>query len=200
MTSLAAVRPIFHAEFDFQFALAWTMKEAGIERIRLEPRIQVDGFGPMRVDILAHLDDRRIALELKYPKRAFTGTVSADGYDEHFALRASDAPGDDAMAIWQDARRIEIMIEGDAIQAGAVVALSNFDFWNETSLKQGGHLHDFRLWNQRMVPAGSVMRAVAGTLSGTRVETSSAYQCQWHPYSAVERAEFRYLVLEPAIE
>ncbi|MGO4443088.1 DUF6308 family protein [Mycobacterium sp. 2YAF39] len=44
------------------------------------------------------------------------------------------------------------------------------------------------------------MQAVAGTLSGTRVETSSAYQCQWHPYSSVGRAKFRYLALEPGIE
>lgn len=59
-------RPIFHSEADFQFALAWRIKEQYSKaKIRLEMRS--DNFDKKEyIDILVELNGKKYPIELKY--------------------------------------------------------------------------------------------------------------------------------------
>ena len=63
MDELARVRPVFHSEADFQHAFAWQLHSIYPDaRIRLETRPRPG----VRLDVLALIDDQRVAVELKY--------------------------------------------------------------------------------------------------------------------------------------
>jgi hypothetical protein len=122
MTILSRRRPVFHSEFDFQFALSEVMAHAGVSRIRLQRMVQLRG-PRFAIDIMGCLNEVPIALELKYPKKRFVGTVRSDGYDEPFNLPSSDAFDLDAHAIWKDASRIEGLIAAEIVK-GTVTLVS----------------------------------------------------------------------------
>jgi hypothetical protein len=65
MDMLARRRPVFHSEFDFQFALCDVMEQAGVNRIRLERMVQVAGNPRFEIDIMGYVEGTPIALELK---------------------------------------------------------------------------------------------------------------------------------------
>lgn len=202
MKALTGRRPIFHSEFDFQFALCHVMEEAGVSRIRLERMVQLAGNPRFEIDIMGYIDDETpIALELKYPKKRFAGVVRSDGFDETYNLPSSDAFDVDARGIWKDASRIEELITGEIVKAGALIALSNYAFWDERTHKQGTHAYDFRLWQGREVAAGTVLRfpesAKVATRESSPVQLRYPYRCDWHQYSAPLGSDFRYLVLAP---
>ena len=138
-----------------------------------------------------------MAFELKYPKKQFVGTLSADGYDEAYNLPSSGADDLDAHAIWKDAARIEKLIAADIVKAGAVIALSNFEFWDQRKHRQGTQAHDFRLWQSREVEAGTVLSFPEPKQAHGAVQLRYSYRCDWRPYSEPLGADFRYLVLAP---
>jgi hypothetical protein len=202
MDTLSRRRPVFHSEFDFQFALCHVMEQAGVSRIRLERRVQLPGNPRFAIDIIGYVDGGTpIALELKYPKRRFVGTVSADGHDEAFDLPSSDATDLDAYGIWKDASRIEALLAAEIVQAGALIALSNYAFWEERSHKLGTQAHDFRLWQGREVAAGTVLSFPEAKWvrpqEHSPVQLRCPYRCEWRHYSEPLASEFRYLVLAP---
>jgi hypothetical protein len=204
MQSLALRRPVFHSEFDFQLALSTVMERAGVERIRLETMVRLDGNPRFEIDIVAYLNGVPIALELKYPKASFTGTVPADGYDEYYDLPTSGAFDIDARGVWKDASRIEALIGSEHVKAGAAVVLSNYPFWSDRSHRQGTQAHGFRLWEAREAARGTTLEfpdsAKWTTSDHGSVHLNSSYRCQWHPFSTpagVGKNDFRYLILEP---
>jgi hypothetical protein len=74
MARLAARRPIFHSEADFQHAFAWQLQTDHPDaRIRLETRPRPG----VRLDVLTVIDDRRVAYELKYLLRNVTTRLTA---------------------------------------------------------------------------------------------------------------------------
>ena len=138
-------------------------------------------------------------MELKYPKERFVGTMLADGHPEEFDLASSGAPGDSAITFWKDLSRIETLIDSGVMKAGAAVVLSNCHYWKQGAHGAATQVYDFRLWEGRELPAGSVLRIKAGTTwaADASAELRAHYCCEWHPYSDLGKAEFRYLVLEP---
>src|SRR6059036_11880 len=79
MAALALVRPLFHSEADFQHAFAWQLHSAHPDaRIRLETRPRPG----VRLDVMALIGGRRVAVELKYLLRDLSATVE----DELFEL------------------------------------------------------------------------------------------------------------------
>ncbi len=201
MTILSRRRPVFHSEFDFQFALCNELEHAGVSRIRLERMVQLTGNPRFRVDIMGQVEDTPIALEVKYPKKRFVGTVSSDGCDESFNLPSSGAFDLDAHAIWKDASRIEELLAAEIVEAGAVIALSNFDFWDQRKHRHRTQAYDFRLWQGREVEAGTVLSFPDSAKWVTReyspVQLRCSYRCNWRQYSEPLGADFRFLVLEP---
>src|SRR6185437_6665932 len=79
---LAGDRPIFHSEADFQHALAWKIHELYPHAyIRLEvPSGNSDRRE--RIDIVVANGTQKVAIELKYKKRAIKAVVNR----EKFAL------------------------------------------------------------------------------------------------------------------
>ena len=145
------------------------------------------------------VDGEPVVVELKYPKERFVGTMLADGHPEEFDLASSGAPGDSAITFWKDLSRIETLIESGVMKAGAAVVLSNCHYWKQGAHGAATQVYDFRLWEGRELPAGSVLRIKAGTTwaADASAELRAHYCCEWHPYSDLGKAEFRYLVLEP---
>jgi hypothetical protein len=63
MAALAATRPLFHSEADFQHAFAWQLHQQYPDaRIRLETLAR----SGVRLDVFAVIGSRRVAIELKY--------------------------------------------------------------------------------------------------------------------------------------
>ena len=201
METLSRRRPVFHSEFDFQFALCVVTEHAGVDRIRLERMVQLPGNPRFEIDIMGYVEGHPIALELKYPKKRFVGTVSSDGYDESFNLPSSRAFDIDAHAIWKDAGRIEELLAAEIVKAGALIALSNFEFWDQRKHGHETQAFDFRLWQGREVDAGTGLRFPESAKWVTRehdpVRLRSSYRCDWRKYSEPLESDFRYLVLAP---
>ncbi|MFF9049491.1 hypothetical protein, partial [Streptomyces parvulus] len=130
MERLGKERPLFHSESDFQLALATVMADE-VEQVRLEKKVavseRVGGRSRLAVDVLGRLGGRRIALELKYPKKRLLADV--DG--EVFELSSSGAPDLDTAATWRDAQRVERLILDGSVEAGASLTLTNYPFWSE---------------------------------------------------------------------
>jgi hypothetical protein len=202
MTQLAVVRPVFHSEADFQFALSRIIADGGVTRIRLERSVSTPDGRRFKVDIMGYLDEETpIALELKYPKAKFVGEVCSDGYVESFSLSASGAFDLDAHGIWKDANRIEALTAAGIVKAGAVIALTNYAFWSGGSHKLGTQGHEFRLWQDREVNPGTELRFPESVRWVSKdhvpVRLHGQYRCSWRPYAEPCGADFRYMVLTP---
>ncbi len=80
LARLAALRPVFHSEADFQQAFAWEVRmQNPTVRVRLETR-PAPG---MRLDLLLTSEDgrRRSVVELKYLTRLWTGDVAGEQFE-----------------------------------------------------------------------------------------------------------------------
>src|SRR3954466_3157573 len=102
MSALAAVRPLFHSEADFQHGFAWEIHKAHSDaRIRLETRPRPG----VRLDVLATVGGVRVAFELKYLLRKLTATV--DG--ELFELPNQSAQDTRRYDFVKDVARLEVL-------------------------------------------------------------------------------------------
>ena len=148
------------------------------------------------------LGGSRIALELKYPKRRFTGTAVTDGEAEDFDLPEGGAPDVDAAAIWHDAERIERLLDEGTVVSGATLALSNYPFWSDATLRLGAKAYAFRLWEGREVQHEALQWDGAAISYDTGpVTLTSRYPLTWYDLSSPaghpDGTEFKYLILEP---
>ena len=86
MSQLSIRRPIFHSEADFQFSLAWMIKE---QYPNCDIRIEfVPEFNPnLHLDILVILDGKWIPIELKYTTKKCIKTIN----DEVYVLKEQGA-------------------------------------------------------------------------------------------------------------
>ena len=145
MAKLAERRPIFHSEADFQFALAWQIREMTPDcKVRLEKPFTIGGDKRSR-----HLDiwlpNAGTAIELKYGIRALR--VAPDG--ELFALkdRARDLYRYDFI---KDVQRIEGVVESSCGSApGYAILLANDHlYWEhrpgKTNNDEAFHLREGR--------------------------------------------------------
>ncbi|MFM8857068.1 MAG: hypothetical protein ACKOI2_07650, partial [Actinomycetota bacterium] len=189
-------------------ALRAVMMADGAARVRLERRYRVHGSESGRrrhieIDVMARLEGQRIALELKYPKARFSGSVLADGEIEDFDLLPGGAPDVDAAAFWRDVERIEWLLANDVIDSGAAIVLSNYPFWSSDTLKAGTQAHAFRLWGGRSASHEVLSWGDAENPEHSpRVLLGSSYECNWLDYSnpigQSGNAVFKYLALESA--
>lgn len=120
LRSLAAKRPVFHSEADFQFAFAW---EAKLQRPDLEVRLETHPEPALRLDLelLTPSGDHGLAIELQYMTRLWVGTHRG----ERFALKnhgASDLRGYDVV---KDIHRVERFTLNRPGWTGLVVVLTN---------------------------------------------------------------------------
>ena len=198
LSALAAERPVFHAEADFQHALAWTVRDrhAGVE-VRLERPVPLAGERG-HVDIWLRGSDTEIVIELKYWTREAHLVVS----DEEYELRQQGAQPPSRYDLWKDVARIERLIERGWATGGYVAALTNEQsYWNEGGA--GAIDGTFRTHENNEVLGKLAWGpgAAAGTMKNREqpIELRGRYITRWQSYSQPFEApggEFRYLLLD----
>ena len=131
METLATVRPIFHSEADFKFALAWEIqKKCPRAEVRLEYPFRETQSGKQKttyIDIVVIFNRRNeknvIPIELKY----YTAACRCEIRGEHFGLKnhGSSTKGDPGKGI--DAKRIQKFVNKTKNNSpnGFIVSLNN---------------------------------------------------------------------------
>ena len=128
LARLAALRPVFHSEADFQQAFAWEVRmQDPTVRVRLETR-PAPG---MRLDLLLTSEDglRRTAVELKYRTRLWTGESAG----ERFELKDQGAQDIRAHDVVKDIVRVEEFVAAMPGSNGAVICVGNDAFRDRTT-------------------------------------------------------------------
>ena len=114
MNNLAATRPIFHSEADFQFALSWEIKSRHPSaEVRLEWRPH-QYLGIDHVDILVSIASKKIGIELKYKTRALECMVG----NEHYILKNQSAQDIARYDYLTDISRLESLKQEGIIKTG----------------------------------------------------------------------------------
>lgn len=197
MDELAADRPLFHSEADFQLALAWTIQRRHpTARIRLEQRLLRAPV--VALDILVRLDHEAYALELKYVKSRLSVAVA----EEQFQL-AAGAPDVERYDVLKDVVRLERLVGDGVVQAGCALVLTNSrTFWTGSTHDRPTGYDSFRIHDGAELRGRLEWGATAG--AGTRrareqaIELRRSYPCRWRRYSRVDGSpagELRYLSL-----
>jgi len=193
LAGLAETRPVFHSEADFQFALAWRLREETGQEVRLE-YLATPGER-MYLDIW--LPETNVAIELKYWTRKLNVEVSR----EKFALKDQAAQDLGRYDFLKDIRRIEKTGRGFA------VALTNDrTYWNQAR-KEDTVDAAFRLHEGRHLPAATPLwwspKASEGTRKGRNepICLCDSYCLKWRDYGpplpeADKCNQFRYLAVE----
>ncbi len=195
MRGLAEKRPIFHSEADFQFALAWHIKEKRSDcEVRLEWPPSKEN---MRIDIW--LPNDATAIELKYPLDK-APEIRHDG--ERFKLgnyRSAQA----RYGFVKDIGRLERMVDKhDRVEHGFAVLLTNRKrLWKTpTSSRKDTHDEKFRI-HQGVKLCGT--RAWSSkrksSTRGNPIHLLRKYKMRWHDYSRFDAegsSLFRYIAVE----
>lgn len=199
LTKMAASRPVFHSEADFQHHLAWTLREMDPQvRVRLETRPLAGERLHLDLLLTRPASAERVAVELKYPTRS----LNLDHQGERFELRdhaALDATRHDVV---KDIQRLERLVAAGAADSGWMLALSNDPgCWNAPTRDTFDIA--FRIHEGRDL-AGRLEWA-PGTGSSTKagrdlpLELTGRYTLAWRPYSTVSSRSagtFRVLAVQ----
>jgi hypothetical protein len=197
LSRLAAVRPVFHSEADFQQAFAWETRLLDPSlRIRLETRPSPG----VRLDLLltSHDGTAVTAVELKYLVRLWHG--EHDG--EHFELKDQGAQDIRAYDVVKDIVRVERFVAERPGSNGAVICLANdASYWNAPSHGRETNAHAFRI-HEGTVLAGSRAwgpMTGAGSSKGREavLDLRGQHRLSWQDYSFLpgRNGAFRALVV-----
>lgn len=206
LDKLARVRPIFHSEADFQFALAWGLGQVHQSvKTRLETRprewatLVSEELGLLRasLDIEVTSGEARLGIEVKYLKKP---NWSKEYEGELFAF-GNGVVDHSRYDVIRDVVRIERYVESGPQRSGAVIVLaSNPVFWNSPRASDRERVDDsFGIHQgQRLSGARSwAAHAGAGTIKGrsTPLDVRGEYDIAWVNYSK-EPLEHRALIIE----
>lgn len=200
MRRLSESRPVFHAEADFQHALAWAIHATFPDsRVRLE-------FNPFaQDDRRSYLDiwlaDTGVALELKYKTRALTTEID----EERFDLRDQSAQNHGRYDFLRDVQRLERIVNEGKARAGCAVMLTNDSYyWRapRPSYPEPSYAA-FRIHEGRRVRGELKWNRQSGGTKGREspIRLTGDYAMRWQDYSNLESATnvaFRYLAVAVA--
>jgi hypothetical protein len=200
MRTLAAKRPIFNSEADFQLALGWEIQLAHPEaRLRLEYRpafLERRGY----LDLWAADADWTAAIELKYFTRALNLPVGG----ERFELLRQGAQPLSRYDFIRDLERVESVVRTQPGVKGYALALTNESaYWrvpmdSTATIDTAFRLHEGASLSGRLAWSAS---AGAGTTKGREKAhmLHGTYPLRWVDYSRVSdgpAGTFRYLLVE----
>ena len=118
LQSLSKKRPLFHNERDFQFELAWQIKELYDCDIRLEYYYKTEANGKRNyIDIIAFDNSHCIAFELKYKTKRFYGKVEKEDYN----LKYQSARDLGCAYVLSDLCRLQKLITSESIIGGKLI-------------------------------------------------------------------------------
>ncbi len=141
MAHLAARRPVFHSEADFQFAFAQSVADIDTT---INIRLEVPQRAARRtyVDLVCSADQRTL-IEFKYVTRAWTGT---DGLTEEvFNLRSHAAMDLARLYFLHDVTRLEGWTADRTATNGFAVLLTNASALWEPAIREDTNDAAFRL-------------------------------------------------------
>ncbi len=200
MARLAAARPMFHSEADFQHAFAWQLRELAPDmRVRLETR-PAPG---VRLDLLVTSADglAQTAVELKYLTRLWHGEVAG----ERFELKDQGAQDMRAYDVVKDIARVERFVAARSGGNGVVICLSNDpSHWNAPSHGRATNADQFRVHEGTRLEGARAWGPLTGAGSSKGREEPlglvGSYDMRWQDYSALPgpRGTFRQLVVQTA--
>ncbi|WP_369133602.1 hypothetical protein [Modestobacter sp. I12A-02662] len=203
MAELAAVRPVFHSEADFQHAFAQVLHRlAPSFGIRLETP---QGHSPQgrleHVDLWTIGPQGRTAIEFKYFKASWSGTVPAgDGLgDEAFKLSDHSATDEGRRDYVFDIARLERLCEAQPGANGVAIMLSNAQgLWLPPKVVPRTRDREFRI-HEGAILSGT-LRWGGGDYPNNARNLSGSYPMAWQPYSNLPgtRGEFRWVAAEIA--
>lgn len=198
LTALATERPVFHSEADFQFALAWQLKQQEPSRqIRLEKRAPLLQER-LCVDLWATDRQGIAAIELKYKTCKATFNVGGEQFD----LLDQAAQNQARYDFLKDVVRLQDIVASGAASVGYAILLTNdSDYWSPSKRKVLAdglfRIHDGRdlvgtlTWGAVKSPKSIKGREAALTITGP-------HRLKWATYSTLQRplGEFRYLMVQ----
>ena len=200
LDDLARERPLFHSEADFQFALAWQIKE----KEKLDVRLEFPPFAAERVYLDIWLPRAGIAIELKYP----TSGLTVNYGDEMFALRNHGTPDLGQYDFLKDISRLErVSARLSQAREGIAILLTNDQlYWDSSRRSDKADDVEFRLNDGRLLPRKmdwpDDKRTNKGKGRQSQIVLNGSYKCAWrdygHPVNGAagnKNAQFRYLAL-----
>ncbi|MEY9849749.1 hypothetical protein ABH940_006861 [Streptacidiphilus sp. BW17] len=202
MAELTAVRPVFHSEADLQHAFSRVLWKLAPEvECRLE--VQQTASGDVEhLDLLCIGPSQRTAVEFKYVKRAWNGTLAAGPAQEQYVLKSHGAPDLARRDFVFDVARLERFCDRPDQNGLALMVTNEPALWVEPkpSRKQPRD-HEFRLHEGGEL-AGTLLWGGGDYTPNTRV-LRGTYPLRWRPYSLQPgtNGAFRYLALfiEPGL-
>jgi hypothetical protein len=197
LLQLSADRPVFHSEADFQFALAWQLRENHSDvTVRLEYKPVASER--IYIDVWLSRGVEKAAIELKYATRALQVTVGG----EDFSLRHQAAQDLTRYDFIRDVVRVERVVQERDHSVGFAVLLTNdTTYWREP-LRDSSIDAAFRIAEGRRLSGtlGWAANTSAGTQRGRETDLSllSEYIIGWREYSSLPGSygRFRYVMLE----
>lgn len=204
LIELSHGRPVFHSEADFQFALAWKIKEhlQDSGEVRLEyPFIETKDELKRNqyIDIVVILGGKKIPIEVKYKTTClgnlpFTCTVGIG--DEEFNLKNQSAHDIGMYDSLHDIERIEELLHKCADKGftnGYTIWLTNDPiYWKDT--QREAHHDEFRIYDGITVPtdksrSSNLLQWKDGTSDGAKegrnapIKLMGTYKIKWSDYS-----------------
>lgn len=214
MNRLAELRPVFHNEADFQFALAWLIKSEICPswEVRLEMALPERSEGREYADIIIMDEKDYVILELKY--KTIESTYACNG--EEFVLCNQSAEDLGTYDTWKDVTRIERLqrqeVQGREFCLGAVILLTNDrsyykkksnecflkDYWliDEEPCKQIGGRGVLKYYNRKRREYQDI---IPDSLEGRKpLEVKKTYSIKWNDYGNLQnetnsQMRFRYV-------
>lgn len=198
MAQLAVDRPVFHSEADFQHAFAWAICT---RNPRLRARLEIELTTHQHLDLLlTDADtDQKTAVELKYPRAAWTG----EDRGEPFNLRAhgaADLVGYDTL---KDLQRLESLVDAGTVQNGLLLMLTNEPaYWKKPASALPTNADAFRIHDGITICGTRDWGPKAG--DGTKrgrarpVELRGSYDITWRDYAELpgSKGRFRWFAIE----
>ena len=192
MTRLAARRPVFCSEADFQHEIAYEIRkiDPGLG-VRLEWPLTAPARGA--VDLIV-IGETRFALELKYLSKSFS--TARDG--ETITLKQYGAHDQRRYDVCKDVMRMEAYAEATGYGAGLLVLTNDPTYWQERARTDTvdaafnlSHLRELTgtlAWHNLAKPGTTKNRETA-------LEIKGRYDLAWQDYNRIDgRAGlFRYL-------
>ncbi len=199
LTALAAERPVFHSEADFQHAFAWLLQCTHADlSVRLEVPTRAER-SVLHLDVLVSDASQRLAIELKYKTRALAVTCKS----EEFRLADQAAQDCGRYDFVKDIQRLERLGAADREMSGCAILLTNDSAYWQQPRPADAVDAAFRLNPGRTISGELAWRrrASAGTVRGREKALTLAgrYAVAWRDYSNASSARygtFRYLAIE----
>lgn len=198
LEELSSVRPVFHSEADFQFALASHLSKKFPD---LEIRLEIPMTGGMILDLLLAVTgfSEKFAIELKYKTAAWDGNING----EPFKLKSHGADDIGCYDTLKDVERIEYFISSGLATQGAVILLTNDPaYWKPRP--PGAKItnaHQFRIHEDLVISGERSWGPATGGANRGRessIQVAGQYVAKWEDYAQEvgDRGLFRSLIFQ----